>query len=178
MKKTIAIIGSSRRNGNTGKLIDRIALDLNIEVIDLLAKDISAFDYEHNNIDDDFLPLMDHLLKHDNIIFASPVYWFAMSAQMKVFIDRLSDFLSVKALKDKGRGLKEKTGYIVSTSISKEIDDSFLDSFTNTFKYLGMGYGGGIHLNCKQGYDTKHSDIELANFIEKINQGSNKPLMI
>jgi len=174
MNKTIAIIGSSRRNGNTGKLIDRIALDLNIEVIDLVAMDISAFDYEHNNIDDDFLPLMEHLLKHDNIIFASPVYWFAMSAQMKVFVDRLSDFLSLNALKDKGRMLREKTGYVVSTSASKEIDASFLDSFTNTFKHLGMEYGGCIHINCEQGYSTNNSDIDLVNFIEKLNPENTK----
>jgi len=168
MNKTIAIIGSSRRNGNTGKLIDRIALDLNIEVIDLTSLNMSAFDYEHNNLDDDFLPLMDHILKHDNIIFASPVYWYAMSAQMKVFVDRLSDLLSVEALKDRGRMLKTKTGYVASTSISKEIDDSCLDSYTNTFKYLGMGYGGCIHINCKHGYGIRNSNIDLASFIEKL----------
>ena len=38
MNKTIAVIGSSRRNGNTGKLIDLIAKELNIEVIDLSLK--------------------------------------------------------------------------------------------------------------------------------------------
>ena len=34
MNKTIAIIGRSRRNGYTGEFIDRIALDLNIDVIE------------------------------------------------------------------------------------------------------------------------------------------------
>ncbi len=106
MNKTIAVIGSSRRNGNTGKLIDLIAKELNIEVIDLSLKNISPFDYEHKNTDDDFLPLMTHLLKHDNIIFVSPVYWFSMSAQMKIFIDRMSDFLSIEELNDKGRELR------------------------------------------------------------------------
>lgn len=172
MRKTIAVIGSSRRNGNTGKLIDLIADELDIEVIDLGLKNISPFDYEHKNINDDFLPLMDYLLKYDNIIFASPVYWFAMSSQMKILIDRTSDFLDVEELKDKGRKLRNKVGYVVSTSISEQIDDSFIDSFTNTFKYLGMGYGGFVHLDCNNGFDSNRCQSDVANFVNKLKQYS------
>jgi multimeric flavodoxin WrbA len=168
MNKTIAVIGSSRRNGNTGKLIDIIAKELNIEVIDLSLKDISPFDYEHKNFDDDFLPLMDHILLHDNIIFVSPVYWFSMSAQMKIFVDRMSDFLSLEELKNTGRKLRGKIGYVVSTSISEKVDDSFIDSFTNTFEYLGMGYGGCVHLDCSSGFDINNGESDLDQFIKTI----------
>jgi len=168
MNKTIAVLGSSRRNGNTGKLIDLISDNLGIEVIDLSLKDISPFDYEHKNIGDDFLPLMDHLLKFENIIFASPVYWFAMSAQMKIFIDRMSDFLSVEELKDKGRELRNKVGYVVSTSISEELDPSFINSFTDTFEYLGIKYGGCVHLDCKNGFDLLTSQKSIDNFVNKL----------
>ncbi|MBA6342918.1 hypothetical protein H4J59_18170 [Colwellia sp. MB02u-10] len=44
MNKTIALIGSSRRDDNTGKLIDLIARQLGIEVIDLALKNISPAD--------------------------------------------------------------------------------------------------------------------------------------
>ena len=44
---TIALFASSRRNGNTGQLMDRIAGELEIEVVDLAGKSISPFDYEH-----------------------------------------------------------------------------------------------------------------------------------
>jgi len=168
MNKIIAVIGSSRRNGNTGKLIDLIANELNIEVINLSLKNISPFDYEHKNIDDDFLTLMDHILKHEHIIFASPVYWFAMSAQMKIFIDRMSDFLSVDELKDKGRELRGKIGYVVSTSISEKIDDSFIDSFTNTFDYLGLSFGGYTHANCNNGFNSSEYQNDFDSFIEKL----------
>jgi len=168
MNNTIAVIGSSRRNGNTGKLIDWIADELNIEVIDLSLKNISPFDYEHKNIGDDFLPLMDNILKYDNIIFASPVYWFAMSAQMKVFIDRMSDFLSIEELKDTGRELRGKVGYVVSTSISNEVDESFIDSFTNTFDYLGIGFGGLVHANCKNGFNSDNYQNDIIDFVEKL----------
>ena len=69
MNKTIAVIGSSRRDGNTGQLIDLIANQANFEVIDLTTKNISPYDYDQKNLDDDFLALMDQLLKFDNIIF-------------------------------------------------------------------------------------------------------------
>ncbi|MCH9814633.1 MAG: NAD(P)H-dependent oxidoreductase [Epsilonproteobacteria bacterium] len=168
MGNTVAIIGSARRDGNTGKLIDLIANELKIEVIDITSKNISAFDYEHKNIEDDFLPLMDQILKYDNIIFVSPVYWFSMSAQMKIFVDRLSDFLSVEDLKIQGRKLRGKVGYVVATSISKEIDDSFLDSFTKTFDYLGMGYGGFVHTNCQNGFQVEHYQNDIDDFIAKL----------
>ncbi len=168
MNKTIAVLGSSRRNGNTGKLIDWIAEELNIEVIDLDLHNISPFDYEHKNIDDDFLPLMNRLLNYENIIFVSPVYWFAMSAQMKVFIDRLSDFLSIEALKDRGRKLRGKVAYVVSSSVSNQLDDSFIDAFTNTFKYLGFEYGGFVHVNCRNGFDSDAYQKYVIEFVKKL----------
>ncbi len=168
MNKTIAVLGSSRRNGNTGHLIDLIAKELDIEVIDLSTKNISPYDYENENRDDDFLALMDHILKHDNIIFVSPVYWYSMSAQMKTFVDRLSDFLSFEELLEQGRELRNKVAYVVSTSISETAGDSFLDSFIHTFEYLGMKYGGSIHLDCKQGFDPDICESDIVDFVKKL----------
>jgi hypothetical protein len=54
MLSTIAPFPSSRRRGNTGQLIDRIARDLDIELVDLGSRRISAYDYEHLNRNDDF----------------------------------------------------------------------------------------------------------------------------
>nr|MCS5593016.1 NAD(P)H-dependent oxidoreductase [Porticoccaceae bacterium] len=115
MNETIAIFASARRDGNTGKLIDWIAGELDIDIIDLGEKNISPFDYEHKNINDDFLPLLDELLTYKNIIFVTPVYWSAASAQMKIFIDRTSDLLDVEELKSIGRRLRNKTAYVVCT---------------------------------------------------------------
>lgn len=92
MNNAIAVFASARRDGNTGKFIDWISSELGIEVINLLDKDISPYDYDHKNIGDDFLPVMNKLLDYEDIIFATPVYWYGPSAQMKVFIDRTSDF--------------------------------------------------------------------------------------
>lgn len=168
MDTTIAVFASARRDGNTGKLIDWIASELSIPVIDLAAKNISPFDYEHKNRDDDFLPLINQLLGYSNIIFVSPVYWYAASAQMKIFIDRTSDLLDIDELKDIGRQLREKTAYVVCTSISSEADPSFLNSFKDTFEYLGMNYGGYIHANCEDGYNPQLYQEDINKFLALI----------
>ena len=95
MLPTVALFASSRRNGNTGQLIDRIAGELAIEVIDLSRQRMSEYDYEHRNRGDDFEPLMRHVLDHDQILFATPVYWYSVCPPMKVFLDRISDFLDL-----------------------------------------------------------------------------------
>lgn len=168
MNEIIAIFASARRNGNTGKFIDWIANELNIDIIDLSEKSISPYDYEHKNLNDDFIPLMNHLLNYKKIIFVTPVYWYAASAQMKIFIDRTSDFLDVEELKDIGRRLRKKTAYVVCTSISSEADRSFLNSFKDTFGYLGMNYGGHVHANCENGYSPNEYKEDVNKFVQSV----------
>lgn len=173
MTNTIAVIGSSRRAGNTGQLIDWVAGEIDCEVIDLGDQQISPYDYQHRNLHDDFIPLVDNLLKADNIVFASPVYWYAMSAQMKVFFDRLSDLLDVEDLKDRGRKLREKNGFVVATSISQLVAPAFKQSFIDTFGYLGMNFGGSLHANCADGFDGTAYKADVEAFVELIrNSGS------
>lgn len=171
MSNTIAVFASARRNGNTGKFVDWIARDLGIEVIDLSEKDISPYDYDHKNINDDFLPLMQQLLEYEKIIFVTPVYWYGPSAQMKVFIDRTSDFLDLEELKDIGRRLRGKMAYIVCTSISNDADSSFINSLKDTFCYLGMKYGGYVHANCEDGFVQDNYQQDVDRFVRSV-QGS------
>ncbi len=160
----IALFSSSRRNGNTGQLMDRIAENLDIEVIDLATKRMSAYDYEHLNRNDDFEPLMKRVLAFDQLIFATPVYWYAASPAMKVFLDRISDFLELPDLLSEGRRLRGKQAYVVCTSIYDAAPTSFMSAFLDTFSYLGMHFGGVAHVNCRDGYlPTKH-DAEAVAF--------------
>lgn len=148
--------------------MDWVASELGINIIDLSEKNISPYDYEHKNINDDFMPLMMQLLSHEKIIFSTPVYWYAASAQMKIFIDRTSDFLDIESYKDIGRRLRNKTAYIVCTSISNEADQSFLNAFKDTFEYLGMNYGGHVHANCENGYVPDDYMNDVSKFVELV----------
>ncbi len=168
MSTAIALFGSSRRNGNTGRLIDWIAGELKIDVVDLGRKNISAFDYEHKNIDDDFVPLMERVLDHQHIIFSSPVYWYAVSPPMKIFLDRISDFLTVPDLLEQGRRLRGKTGYVACTSIEPQVSPIYLNAFKETFAYLGMHFGGIVHADCRNGYEPQKYADDVRLFVDKV----------
>lgn len=167
----IAVFASARRNGNTGKFVDWIANDLGMPIIDLSGKKITPYDYDHKNINDDFIPVVNQLLSYEKIVFATPVYWYGPSAQMKTFIDRTSDFLDVNELKGMGRQLRSKTAYIVCTSISDDADGAFIDSLKNTFEYLGMRYGGYVHANCEDGYNPADYRDDVNKFVRSVYEG-------
>jgi multimeric flavodoxin WrbA len=88
--RMLIILGSSRNDGNTKKVIDQLKSMSDFDSIDLNDFNISYYDYEHNNKDDDYIQLMRTILdNYDTMIFATPVYWYSMSGIMKVFIDFL-----------------------------------------------------------------------------------------
>jgi len=101
--KTLIILGSSRRDGETKKVIDELVNLTHWDVIDLNDYNFSYYDYEHKNIDDDYIRLMRRILEYDLLVFATPVYWYAMSGIMKVFFDRVTDLLDFE--KELGRKL-------------------------------------------------------------------------
>ena len=172
MPSTIALFSSSRRLGNTGRLIDRIALELDIEVVDLGSLRMSSYDYGHRNRGDDFEPLMKLVLAHDQVVFATPIYWYAVSPAMKVFLDRISDFLELPDLLSEGRRLRGKKAYVVCTSISDEPSMAFIDAFRETFDYLGMHFGGVAHANCENGYLPAEHDSEALRFTALVRESS------
>ena len=164
MGTAIALFGSSRRHGNTGQLVDDVAARLEVDVVDLGQLRISPYDYEHRNRDDDFEPLMRRVLAFDHIILASPVYWYSVSPPLRIFLDRISDYLDIPELLPDGRRLRGKTGYIVCTSIYENASASFVEALTATFGYLGMRFGGMVHANCRDGYSRASSEAEVAAF--------------
>src|SRR5580658_3195524 len=168
MLSTIALLSSSRRLGNTGQLMDRIASELNIEVVDLAGRRISAYDYEHRNRGDEFEPLMKQVLAYDQIIFATPIYWYAVSSAMKVFLDRISDLLELPDLLAEGRRLRGKNAYVVCTSISDDPSAAFMDAFIETFDYLGMHVGGVAHVNCQEGFLPAIHDSMATGFAAQV----------
>jgi hypothetical protein len=60
----------------------------------------------------DFLYVIEKMIEHDIIVFVSPVYWYSVSAELKVFIDRFSDLLTVH--KSTGKKLKGKNIYLMT----------------------------------------------------------------
>jgi multimeric flavodoxin WrbA len=144
--KKVIILGSARKNGNTTKIVDEISKEQGIDVIDLSDYNISHYDYESKNREDDFLPLIRRILEeYDTLIFATPIYWYNMSGIMKVFFDRFSDLIRIE--KETGRKLRGKKIGVISNSHDNEIEESFYIPFKKTADYLGMEYLGHAHFN-------------------------------
>ena len=65
---------------------------------------IGGYDYQHFNANDAFGGIAQKMAEADKIVFATPVYWYAMSAPLKIFFDRLDDL--TENLKSLGQELR------------------------------------------------------------------------
>lgn len=163
MNKLI-ILGSSRKDGDTKRKVDELVSISKWDLIDLNDYNFSYYDYEHKNLDDDYLPLMREVIeKYDVLIFATPVYWYAMSGIMKVFFDRITDLLDNE--KELGRKLRGKSMAALSCSIGDNLGEHFWLPFSETANYLGMKYLGNIHT-----LSDKDEAENLKNFVDMIDQ--------
>ncbi|MCJ7654757.1 MAG: flavodoxin family protein [Dehalococcoidia bacterium] len=101
-KKVLVILGSPRRRGNSSTLAARISrgaksAGAEVETLFLQALKISPCrgcdtcqkpDNKGCAIKDDMQEIYPKLIRADAWVIASPVYWFTMSAQTKIFMDR------------------------------------------------------------------------------------------
>jgi NAD(P)H-dependent FMN reductase len=72
MKRAIAIDGSSRKNSRTSGLL----------------KELGIRTYR---LEDGIQRAINAILKADTVVFASPIYWFSITALMKELIERLPE---------------------------------------------------------------------------------------
>ena len=136
---------SARPKGDTYHVAKKLATELKTDHLDLLDYRIYPFSYEQvYPADDDFLRLVEEeILPREQVIFASPVYWYSMSGPLKIFFDRLSDLLMSR--KDLGRQLRGKRMSVLSVSNGEQGNESFFVAFRLTADYLGMDYGPVWH---------------------------------
>lgn len=156
--KGLIIQGSSRKDGNTSLAIEELRGLWSSDRIDLVDYAIAQYDYEHQYNDDDFIALMRQIVEYDVIVFATPVYWYAMSGVMKTFFDRITDCLKVE--KELGRKLRGKKMAAISCGSESGEVFGFFYPFESSADYLGMDYLGHTH--------TWVSDTELTDEVKEI----------
>ena len=142
---TIILQASARPDGNTHQVANYLARELDAIHLDLLEYKIYPFRYEQRYpADDKFLHLIRHaVLPYDQIVLATPVYWYTMSAGMKTFFDRLSNLLM--SHKELGRQLRSKRMSVLSVGNDAEWYPAFFAPFRLSAEYLGMDYGPEWH---------------------------------
>ncbi len=152
----VVILGSSRSRGNTYKSVEYFSQISGFQIIDLNRYHILPYDYAEENRDD-FIDLMEHLIIYPVWIFASPVYWYSMSGQMKIFMDRFTDLL--KGRKDLGYLLKNKAVGVISSASDEKRNEGFIEPFVLSSNYLGMNFIGDAH-TWLEGDDLSHKSLE------------------
>ena len=140
MSSTVIILGSSRSDGNTAQMTTILAEKIGATIVDLNQYALMPYDYKFGNRQADFLPLVELLMGYDKWVFASPIYWFAPSCTLKVFMDRLCDLLEI--YKNKGRQLAKKSAAVLATGAAISAADCFEPIFSRTFDYFNMNYLG------------------------------------
>jgi len=151
----LAFIGSPRRGGNTETLVASVmkgvaragAVGDTIRLADLsIAPCMGCGGCQksgHCVIMDNMQPLYDKILAAQAVILASPIYFYALSAQTKLFVDRLQALWSRKQLlMSAGQWLIDpgKCGYLVSVAATKG-DKIFVGAqLTAQYAFDAMGY--------------------------------------
>lgn len=149
MKKGIIIQGSSRSDGDTYTVVSYLKEMTGFDVVDLHQNEIHYFDYEFRNEDDFEIIFKNMVQNYQTIVLATPVYWYTMSGIMKVFLDRISDYLYQE--KEYGRMLRGKEMAMISCSNDDDRVDEYSMPFSRSAAYLGMEYIGDIHTCVKNG---------------------------
>ncbi|MHC4945129.1 MAG: flavodoxin family protein [Planctomycetota bacterium] len=110
-KKIMILCGSPRRKGNTNRLVRWLTeslepADATVEVVDAARMKYKTYgciacmkcqksDKYECTVEDDAMPILARMPLFDSIVMATPVYWFAPTAQLKVFADRMFSLIKL-----------------------------------------------------------------------------------
>jgi len=162
----VLISSSARSDGDTMIVCKYLSKNKDWPIIDLCTLNISHYDYQHKNEHDDFIPLITNLVQnYDHLIFLTPIYWYTMSGMLKVFLDRISDLLTIR--KDLGRSLKGKSMSVISVGNENNVLDGYLQSFPHSAEYLDMIYHGDVHIQVKNKEISEEGIFALDQFVNK-----------
>ncbi|MCP4146205.1 MAG: flavodoxin family protein [bacterium] len=176
-KKIIIALGSPREDGNSAALAQKAADGIKaegseFEILPLhemnikpcrgcdSCRNMKETDTNVENfcvVDDDMKSLYPKLLRADAIIMAGPVYWFTVSAQTKLFMDRWYALGRLSSY-----GLKGKhAGIILVYGDSDPFNSgavNALRTFQDTFRYLGVSIEGMVYGSAVDAGDIKTND--------------------
>ncbi len=184
MVRVLILNGSPRRKGNTLFLVTELAEQLKtkdnyVKILHLNDYDIKPCqgcywcykDYPLQCIQTDVMNgLYPHTLEADVIIFASPIYWFTYSAQLKLFVDRLLALHVKGGHSFQGKKFASIFVYGAGTAESAGANNA-IKSVDQMISYFGGENLGVIHGNGGQKLTVKeNSEIlrELGELAQKI----------
>jgi len=159
-EQILVLLGSPRKKGNSAALAEQIikgaeSMGAKVEKLYLNGMKIkpcqACYSCRKENskgcaVDDDMQSIYPKLINSDVWVIASPVYFFTMSAQTKIFMDRCFALLGNDKTKSPFVGKK------IAIAMSYEDVDPFksgcvnaLRSFQDTYNYVGAKIIGMVY---------------------------------
>jgi multimeric flavodoxin WrbA len=166
--KVLVLFGSPRKKGNTIQLsqvmVDRLK-EKGHSVRTLYLNDLNIRPCQGCyiclkngicKINDDMKDIRKYIMESDLIVYATPIYWFGPSGQLKLAMDRSIAFMD----KDYNSRIAGKKAITLMTCGSDDIDTCrpTIDIFKKTFDLLKLSYVGSIEaLGCEDKGDIKEA---------------------
>ncbi len=171
-KKVLVLLGSPRKKGNSAILAAQIArgakaAGAKVETVFLQGLNIApcrscyACQKEKSRgcaIDDAMQGIYPKLLAAEAWVIASPVYWFTMSAQTKIFMDRCFALLA--------SGKEAFAGKRIAIAMSYGDADPFssgcvnaLRTFQDAFNYTGAKIVGMVYGSAYEAGEIRANDV-------------------
>jgi multimeric flavodoxin WrbA len=170
LPKPFVILGAARQGGETRRAVDIAFPNGLIDLTILSEHHVGGYDYAHSNADDGFPAIVGGMLAAKTIVFATPVYWYAMSAPMKIFFDRLTDLLETS--KEKGRRMAGKDIWMIASGTEVALPEGFEVPFFRTAQYFDSSYRGAGYLYTGDNPEPRQcSEAALAAFGQKVLAG-------
>ena len=165
-RSVVFILGSARHDGNTEHLARYAARTLPASVqqtwIHLLDHKLPLFeDIRHDESrkysigSEDERIILDATLSATDIVIASPVYWYSVSAATKLYLDHWSGWMRLEGVDFKAR-MASKTLWGISSLSDEDWSGAqpLVDTLRLSAEYMRMRWGGVL-----LGYGNRPGDI-------------------
>lgn len=166
--KAVILFGSPRKKGNTIQLVQTLidvlikkghsvrTLHLNDLKISPCQGCYACLEDGSCKINDDMKKVRQYIQESDIIVYATPIYWFGPSAQLKLALDRSIAFMD----SDYNSRIAGKKAITFITFADNNVDtcQPTKDIFKKTFDLLKLKYAGGVEVpGCIDGEEIKES---------------------
>ena len=171
--KTVILFGSPRKEGNTIQLARAVSDALkakggNVRMLYLNDLNIrpcqgcyACLKSGVCKINDDMKDIRKYVLESDLIVYATPIYWFGPSGQLKIAMDRSIAFMD----EEYNSRVKGKKAITLMTCADEKQDtcDPALGMFKKTLDLLAIDWVGSVEaLGCVDKEPVKQEFIEKA----------------
>ncbi|MFF7450567.1 MULTISPECIES: NAD(P)H-dependent oxidoreductase [unclassified Streptomyces] len=172
-RRFLFVLGSSRTDGNTEllarKAAEQLPGDVEQQWIDLNDHPLPDFedlrhDSDHRRPTEGSVGLLfDATLAATDIVIASPLYWYSLSAQAKRYLDYWSGWLRTPGADFKAT-LAGRTLWGVTALAHEELEvaDPLIGTLNHSAAYMGMRFGGVLLGNGSKPGDVLNDTEALA----------------